>query len=61
MKTQIEAILTHLNRKSITPLEALENYGAFDWRRSSTNLRRRGFESRLSTKRKTAKLLHSIF
>ena len=42
MKTQIEAILAHLNRKSITPLEALEKYGCFRLAAVIHTLRRRG-------------------
>ena len=42
MKTQIEAILSHLNRKSITPLEALEKYGCFRLAAVIHKLRSRG-------------------
>lgn len=52
MKTQIESILAHLNRKSITPLEALEKYGCFRLAAVIHTLRRRGIPIKTVDKKK---------
>ena len=44
MKSATQCILTHLKRKSITPLEALEKYGCFRLASAIYQLRKRGHE-----------------
>ena len=61
MKTQIESILTHLNRKSITPLEALEHYGCFRLAAVIHVLRGRGHEIKTVDKKQNGKTFAQYF
>ena len=61
MKTQIEAILTHLNRKSITPLEALEKYGCFRLAAVIHKLRSRGIAIKTVDKTENGKTFAQYF
>jgi len=61
MKTQIEAILAHLNRKSITPLEALEKYGCFRLAAVIHTLRRRGIAIKTVDKTENGKTFAQYF
>ena len=61
MKTQIESILAHLNRKSITPLEALEKYGCFRLAAVIHTLRRRGVPIKTVDKTENGKTFAQYF
>jgi hypothetical protein len=61
MKTQIEAILAHLNRKSITPLEALEKYGCFRLAAVIHKLRSRGIAIKTVDKTENGKTFAQYF
>jgi hypothetical protein len=61
MKTQIEAILAHLNRKSITPLEALEKYGCFRLAAVIHTLRSRGVPIKTVDKTENGKTFAQYF
>jgi hypothetical protein len=61
MKTQIESILAHLNRKSITPLEALEHYGCFRLAAVIHVLRGRGYEIKTVDKKQNGKTFAQYF
>ena len=61
MKTQIEAILAHLNRKSFTPLEALEKYGCFRLAAVIHKLRSRGVPIKTVDKTENGKTFAQYF
>ena len=61
MKTQIESILAHLNRKCITPLEALEKYGCFRLAAVIHTLRRRGIAIKTVDKTENGKTFAQYF
>lgn len=62
MKTNAtQAILKHLKRKSITPLEALEHYGCFRLAAIIHRLRQRGHEIKTVDKTENGKTFAQYF
>jgi len=53
--TQNEAILKHLKKRPITPLQALNLYGCFRLAARISNLRSQGFEIQTKTVSKNGK------
>jgi hypothetical protein len=59
--TAIEAILKHLKRKPITPLEALQQYGCFRLAAAIHTLRKRGHEIKTVDKTENGKTFAQYF